>query len=110
MTRSVENWTHAAEDAITYLGVRKREYPKGKMLAVIDQLCIKGTVMRSKLIDDFVDKVLVETAIGHVTTAVHGKGKVPNLGGWYRTTDNYKIYHVEPEFSKAWILKRRLKL
>ncbi len=45
---------------------------------------------------------LIATPVGHVTTAIHGPGRVPSLsdGGWYmRQGDKYV---VAPGFAAAW--------
>jgi hypothetical protein len=103
----ITNWQDAADDVYTYLHERKRTFTPKAMLAVIDDLAVHGSVTKDDMVarhgtDDF-----ISTTLGHVTTALHGKGPVPS-GGWYSTTKNPHTYVIHPDFAEAWKKKRRL--
>lgn len=99
-----EFWRDAAADAYTNLTRVTRVYPKAKMLAVVDDLCLHGSVTQSELCDRHGIQDFISTSVGHVTVAVHGKGKVPEEGGWYRKLG--RTYHVHPAFVLAWNRRR----
>jgi hypothetical protein len=101
------DWDEAADNAYTHLHERKREFPIRSMLKVIDDLAVRGTVTQDDMVAKHGPVDFIATTLGHVTTAVHGKGTVPKVGGWYRTTTPH-TYHVHPEFAAAWKKKRRL--
>jgi hypothetical protein len=103
----VANWQDAADDAYTFLHERKREFSPRAMCAVIDDLAVHGSVTQAEMIDGHGKADFIATTLGHVTTAVHGKGVVPP-GGWYSTTKNPHTYIMHPKFAEAWRKKRRL--
>jgi hypothetical protein len=78
------------------------------MLSVIDDLAMKGSATRKELITKHAPYDLIQTTLGHVTTAIHGPGSVPIVDGWYRTTESPYTYHVHPGFAAAWKAKRKL--
>lgn len=106
MRREVSDWKDAADDAYSHLNERKREYPVKNMLSLIDDFCLKGTASQSELIEKHGPIDFIATTLGHVTTAVYGKGSVPKQGGWYRATPSSRIYYVHPSFAEAWAAKR----
>jgi hypothetical protein len=108
MNRTVDSWDDAAADTYTYLNERKREYSTKSMLSVIDDLAVRGSAIQEEMIQKHGHADFIATTLGHVTTAVHGKGSVPKEGGWYRTTPNPHTYHIHPSFADAWKKKRRL--
>ena len=107
--KPVDNWKHAAEDGYTRLTEVDRVYPKAKMVAVIDELCLKGSATQRELLETHEPSDMIGTALGHVTTGVHGPGAVPKVDGWYWTTKDPHTYHVDPRFAEAWIAIRRLR-
>jgi hypothetical protein len=107
MSIEINNWQDAVDDTYSYLHERKRTFSAKSMLAVIDDLAVRGTVTQAELIDEHGPPDFIATTLGHVTTAVHGGGVVPD-GGWYSTTNNPHTYTVHPSFAEAWKKKRRL--
>jgi hypothetical protein len=107
MNREVADWQDAADDAYTFLHERKREFSPKAMCAVIDDLTFHGSVTQAEMIARHGKADFIATTLGHVTTAVHGKGAVPS-GGWYSTTKDPHTYIVHPQFAEAWKKKRRL--
>lgn len=107
-SRKVIDWGDAADDAYSHLRERKRVYSFEKMALLIDDLALRETVTQDELLKVHSSTDFLDTAIGHVTTAIHGAGAVPKIGGWYRTTSNPHTYHIEPAFAAAWRAKRRL--
>lgn len=78
------------------------------MLALIDDLAICGSATQAEVLEAHGKEDFVATTLGHITTAVHGPGNVPKVGGWYTSTALPLTYHVNPEFAAAWKMKRRL--
>ena len=108
MNQIVEDWTNAADDTFSYMNERKRTFSARAMLHLVDDLCIKGSATQTDLISLHGTPDFIATTLGHVTTAVHGKGAVPKVGGWYTTSLNPHTYHVHAGFAEAWKKKRRL--
>jgi hypothetical protein len=109
MTKTISSWDDAAADAFTHLNERKRNYPKKTMLSFLDELVMKGSATQAEMVEKHGPLDLIATTLGHVTTAIHGPGAVPKVGGWYSTTLSPHTYHVDPGFVAAWKAKRRLK-
>jgi hypothetical protein len=107
MTREVTDWQDAADDAYTYLHEHKRVFPAKAMWAVIDDLAMHGSVTQTDMIARHGTADFIATTLGHVTTALHGKGSVPP-GGWYSTSRDPHTYIIHPAFAEAWKKKRRL--
>ena len=106
MGRDVQDWDAAAENAITHFKSGKRVFTPASMLALIDGLCAGGQVHRDDILRSGRTADEIMTIVGHVTTAVHGKGSVPP-GGWYRKEG--PVYVVNPAFSEAWRQRRPFK-
>jgi hypothetical protein len=107
MSREVADWQSAADDAYTFLHERKREFSPKAMCAVIDYLAVQGSVTQAEMIERHGKPDFIGTTLGHVTTAVHGKGPVPPRG-WYSTTKDPYTYIIHPKFAEAWMKKRKL--
>ena len=106
--RNTIDWDDAVADAYSHLNERKRVFPLKTMLALIDDLCVRGTASQADLIEKHGSADFIATVIGHVTTAVHGKGPVPTQDGWYRRTTSPLTYDVHPSFAEAWKTWRRI--
>lgn len=96
------DWNEGVQAVLDHFGARKRKFTVDESLKLIDFFAQKGTAteaeMRSYGSPDF-----VATILGHVTTAVHGKGKVPRGGGWYQHTSASEAYIIDPGFAEAWL-------
>jgi hypothetical protein len=101
------NWKDAADDVYTYMHERKREFSAKSMLAFIDDLVLRGTAAQEEMIAAHGTADFIATTLGHVTTAIHGKGAVPT-DGWYGVTRTPHTYTINPFFAEAWKAKRRL--
>lgn len=101
------DWDAATEDARTHIRERTRTFPATMMLALVDKLCLDGQVTQQDLLAIAPSTDAIGTTLGHVTTAVHGSGSVPE-GGWYSRPQRY--YTVHPGFAAAWIKLRRLQV
>ena len=108
MTRTESEWKDAADDTNTYFNERKRSFDAKHMLLVIDDLAMRGAATQAELVEKHGTPDFIATTLGHVTTAIHGKGSVPAQDGWYSATDNPRTYRINPLFASAWKLKRRL--
>jgi hypothetical protein len=108
MSRTVNNWTDAVDDAYSHLNERNRGYATKKMLALVDDLCMWGDASQSDMITRHGAADFIATTLGHVTAAVHGPGPVPKVDGWYTTTQEPLMYHIDARFRAAWLTKRRL--
>ena len=109
MSRTVDDWGAAAENAQTHLKKSGRVYSAKGMLSVIDDMAILGTVTQEYLINKHGPADMIATTLGHVTTEVHGRGSVPTEGGWYGASANPLTYSIRPEFAREWKLLRRLR-
>jgi hypothetical protein len=108
MTRTGCDWDDAATDVVSYFHERTRTFNKNQMLAVIDDLALRETVTQAEMIQKHGSPDFIATTVGHVTTAIHGRGSVPKQDGWYQTADNPHTYYVNPAFAAAWRARRRL--
>lgn len=108
MPKIILDWALAAEDANTYLGDGKRAFPPHKMRAFVDDLVMLRTATQSELQIKYGSENFIATTLANVTTAVHGGGAVPKVGGWYSVAGNPLTYTVSNEFASAWKSKRRL--
>jgi hypothetical protein len=108
MSRAVSDWNDAAADAYSHLNERKREYYKQAMWSLLDELAMRESATQEQMMEKHKDADFIETTLGHVTTAVHGPGRVPKEGGWYRVTPDPHTYHIHSAFAEAWKAKRRL--
>ncbi|MCF4123825.1 hypothetical protein [Methylobacterium sp. SyP6R] len=95
------DWTAAANRARQHLGKRKRTFSETQSLELIDFFAEHGTVTSAQM-QQHGSADFVGTILGHVTTAVHGGGRVPKAGGWYRTEAAGSIYVIDPGFAEAW--------
>lgn len=95
------DWTKLVEAAIAHLEKGGRIYPTTSSLTVIDDVA-SGLGPAAIAEKNGFKTDLIETALGHVTTAVHGGGSVPPLasGGWYERKDD--AYVVASGFAVAW--------
>ncbi|TGD99015.1 hypothetical protein [Methylobacterium nonmethylotrophicum] len=95
------DWGAAAYRARRHIGARRRMVSDRECLALIDMFAERRTVTKAEMrqhgSDDF-----VATVLGHVTTAVHGKGHVPAINGWYRRDEAGTGYVIDPGFAVAW--------
>ena len=103
------DWGAAAYRARQHIGARKRTFPERECLALIDffaeQQAVTAAEMQRHGSADF-----VATVLGHVTTAVHGKGHVPRVNGWYRRDEAGTGYVIDPGFAIAWRAAREWRL
>ena len=99
------NWEQRVEDALTRIELDNWTFPAEKYCDIIDDV-VAGDKNVEELASVHGASDLVETALGHVTVAIHGSGKVPPIeqGGWYERKGN--VYNVAPEFVAAWLAKR----
>lgn len=102
------DWTKAADDVHSHLTSHERTYDLGEMLSFVDDVAVLGLVDRDALVKKYGKSDFVDTTLGHVTTAVHGGGKVPKDGGWYSVGEPGHTYSVHPKFAQAWRQKRGL--
>jgi hypothetical protein len=106
-TEEIE-WDEKADDVYSYFNEKKREYPMKNMLILIDDLAIRGVATQADMIEKHGSADFIATTLGHVTTAIYGKGSVPKIGGWYKATTSPHRYDIHPGFSAAWISNRKL--
>ncbi len=102
------NWDNAAADTFTYLNQGKRAFPAKKMLSVLDDLAVQGSVTQAYLMETHGSDNFIATTLSNITTAVHGKGSVPKNGGWYVTSADPYGYTIDAGFAEAWRRKRGL--
>ncbi|KMO30748.1 hypothetical protein VQ03_28185 [Methylobacterium tarhaniae] len=95
------DWAAAAYRARRQIGARKRTFPEDRSLALIDVFAERGTMTAAELRQHGPADV-VATILGHVTTAVHGKGHVPTRNGWYRRDETGTAYVIDAGFAVAW--------
>jgi hypothetical protein len=97
------DWLKRADAAIANLNKGGRAYPVASVLAVIDDI-VSGLKPVEIVQKRNVKSGRITTALGHVTTAVHGRGPVPSLaeGGWYERG----TYAVARGFAAAWKVRR----
>ncbi|GJD37741.1 hypothetical protein OICFNHDK_0179 [Methylobacterium bullatum] len=96
------DWNERVQAVLDHFGERKRKFTVDECLKLIDFFAQKGTAteteMQSHGSPDF-----VATILGHVTTAVHGAGRVPPENGWYRHRSTGEGYIIDPGFAEAWL-------
>lgn len=95
------DWPKLVQRAMERLEKGGRVYPAASSLIVIDDV-VEGLGPTAIAQKNHFKPDLIQTALGHVTTAVHGPGSVPSLadGGWYeRKGDSYV---VAEGFASAW--------
>ncbi|CAA2138773.1 hypothetical protein [Methylobacterium bullatum] len=96
------DWNAKVQATLDHFGSRKRVYPVNQSLKLIDFFAQKATATEEEM-QSYGTAVFVGTILGHVTTAVHGKGSVPLEGGWYRHDFPSATYTIAPGFAKAWL-------
>ena len=101
------DWADAAADVYTYFNERSRTFDVKRMLSVVDDCALAGRISQTTLVEKFKSKDFIATVLGHVTTAIHGKGVVPT-GGWYFASGSPPLYTIDEGFAGAWKAKRRL--
>ncbi|GJD64575.1 hypothetical protein [Methylobacterium frigidaeris] len=97
------DWAAAAYRARRQIGARARTFPQDRSLALIDAMAAHGTMTPARMQQHGTADV-VATVLGHVTTAIHGRGHVPAVNGWYRRDGADTIIH--PGFAIAWAAAR----
>jgi hypothetical protein len=105
-----KNWDDAAADTFTYLNQGKRAFPAKKMLSMLDDLAVQGSVTQAYLMEKHGSDNFIATTLSNITTAVHGKGSVPKKDGWYVTAVDPYGYTINVGFADAWRRKRSLAL
>lgn len=95
------DWGAAAYRARRHIGARARTFPERDCLALIDAFAARGTVTAAEM-QRHGSADFVATVLGHVTTAVHGRGRVPAVNGWYRRDEAGTGYVIDPGFAVAW--------
>ena len=102
------DWNSAVERAIERLNKTGLESPFQHSAALVDYMASRKIVPKSDLIAEAVkinslaDADLVSSILANVTVAVHGKGSVPDPGGWYFRDDTLGMYVLDRWFSAAW--------
>jgi hypothetical protein len=100
-------WEADVQKAIDYLA-KSRVFTFDQFARLIDYLAVHKVVPRQDLLNQAVrikggDGVdFVKTTLARVTTPVHGKGNVPDPGGWYFHDDKMDVYVMDRGFSAAW--------
>jgi hypothetical protein len=97
------DWAAAAYRARRLFAARRWTVPEESSLALVDAFAAHGTMTASEMQRQGTADV-VATILGHVTTAVHGRGHVPALNGWYRRDGT--TYVIHPGFAIAWAAAR----
>ncbi len=100
------DWQKAVDDVHSHMEARQHEYDLGQMLSFVDDVAVLGLVDHDALVKKYGKPEFVDTALGHVTKAVHGRDSVPKEGGWYTPTN--PSHPVHPGFAQAWRQKRGL--
>ncbi len=98
------DWPERVVAAMAHLEKGRRVYSATDSLTVINDVVAGLGPTKIEQKNGFKSD-LIGTALGHVTTAIHGSGNVPPLaeGGWYeRKNDSYA---VAPGFAAAWKAK-----
>ncbi|KMO11702.1 hypothetical protein [Methylobacterium platani] len=95
------DWGAAAYRARRQIAARARIVPEQDALALIDVFADRGSVTIAELRRHGPADV-VAAVLGHVTTAVHGRGHVPVRNGWYRRDETGTGYVIDPGFAVAW--------
>ncbi len=95
------DWPERVVAAMAHLEKGRRVYSATDSLTVIDDV-VAGLDRAEIEEKNGFKSDLIATALGHVTTAIHGSGTVPPLaeGGWYERKNN--LYAVAPGFAAAW--------
>lgn len=96
------DWSDKVQATLDRLGKGKRVYPVGESLKLIDFFAQKGIATEAEM-QRYGSVDFIRTTLGHVTTAVHGKGSVPLEGGWYHHDFPSATYTIAPGFAKAWL-------
>ena len=78
MTEKTLDWEEKADDVFTYLHQGRRAFSPAKMLALVDKMAVNGTVKQTELMEGDFSEDFIATTLSNVTTAVHGRGTVPN--------------------------------
>jgi hypothetical protein len=102
------NWDDAAADTFTYLHQGKRAFPAKKMLSMLDDLAVQGSVTQAYLMEKHGSDNFIATTLSNITTAIHGKGSVPKRDGWYATSVGPYVYTIDEGFAEAWRRQRGL--
>lgn len=97
------DWAAAAYRARRLFAARRRMIPEDRSLALIDAFAAQGTLDPAGMLGHGPAEA-VAAILGHVTTAVHGRGHVPAANGWYRREGSAFVIH--PGFAIAWAAAR----
>ncbi|AWB20183.1 hypothetical protein DA075_03900 [Methylobacterium currus] len=97
------DWAAAAYRARRQIRVRARVVPENRSLALIDAFAAQGTMSPAALrAHGPADGPA--TILSLVTIAVHGRGHLPAVNGWYRREGVDFVVH--PGFAVAWAAAR----
>ncbi|KQO53229.1 hypothetical protein [Methylobacterium sp. Leaf85] len=96
------DWNARVQAVLDHFGARKRKFTVDESLKLIDSFAQKGATTKAEM-QSYGSPDFVATILGHVTTAVHGKGKVPREGGWYQHAYASEAYIIDPGFAEAWV-------
>lgn len=108
---SAEEWKDAVDDAVTYVKEKSRQFGPNETLLVIDDIVLGGTVSKSDLMTKHrITDDKMKSHLALITMAVHRRGVVPKVGGWYCQSSDPTAYSINPAFAVAWKAKRRLPL
>lgn len=95
------DWGAAAYRTRRLVAARARTIPEHRSLALIDFLAEHRAATAAELLQHGPPDA-VTAILGLVTTAVHGRGHVPVVNGWYRREEGGTGYIVDPRFALAW--------
>jgi hypothetical protein len=112
MAPKMPAWETDVQNAIERFAKPSLKFPFEKKARLIDYLASRKVVPRDDLLD-YVKKINTDfnsaqvkdfaiTTLASATTAVHGKGNVPDPGGWYLWDESLKVYVMDRGFSAAW--------
>jgi hypothetical protein len=115
MMQSFGAWNETAAVALANLQKEGRVYSSAAAIKLIDFLSIQRVNFETDVRSYAAEKLgqsetrdFVMTTLGHVTTAVHGGGSVPDPGGWYFHDSRTGTYVLDRGFSAAWRELRKL--
>ncbi|MGX7706928.1 hypothetical protein [Methylobacterium sp. Gmos1] len=97
------DWAAAAYRARRLFAARGRIVSEERSLALVDAFAAHGTMDPAALREHGTADA-VAAILGLVTTAIHGRGHVPAVNGWYRREGTAFVVH--PGFAIAWAAAR----
>ncbi|TNC14255.1 hypothetical protein FF100_08755 [Methylobacterium terricola] len=95
------DWGAAAYRTRRLVEARARMVPESLSLALIDFFAERQAVTAAEM-QQYGPADAVAAILRLVTTAVHGRGHVPAINGWYRREEGGTGYVIEPGFAIAW--------